>query len=396
MAMRILVRVADILGADALVEISSAHIDGCLYHGDGGVEFVETLVAGGGRVAVPTTLNVGALDLQHPELVHEEPHRVSMARRQMEAYLQLGCEPTWTCAPYQAGHRPEVGEQVAWGESNAVVFVNSVLGARTNRYGDYLDACCAIAGRAPRTGLHLEENRHATVVIDTSHLSEDLKRADAFFPVLGTWMGRVVGTEVPAIDGIPQSVTEDQLKALSAAASSTGAVGLFHVVGATPEAPDLMTALGGREPLRTIELTASQICEARDGLSTSQSKRIDSVAVGCPHFSPQEFAELERLVGESSLTVPFYVCTGRGVTEQLANQGRLTTLHSAGVKVITDTCVVVTAILPGTDGVLMTNSAKFAHYAPANTGYEVVFGTLADCVESARTGWVCRDETAWR
>ncbi|NNF11609.1 MAG: DUF521 domain-containing protein, partial [Gemmatimonadetes bacterium] len=143
MAMRIVVAAGELLGADRLVEISSAHIDGCLHHGDGGVEFAEALVAGGGQMAVPTTLNVGALDLLHPEVVRADSHKTEMARRQMDAYVAMGAQPTFTCAPYQVGHEPDVGAQVAWGESNAIAFVNSVLGARTERYGDFLDACCA-------------------------------------------------------------------------------------------------------------------------------------------------------------------------------------------------------------------------------------------------------------
>jgi len=152
LAMRIVVRMGEILGAWELVEITSAHIDGCLYHGDGGVEFAERLVELGGRVSVPATLNVGALDLLNPNRVRASDRRRAMALRQMKAYQALGCNPTWTCAPYQAGHRPAPGEHVAWGESNAVAFANSVLGARTNRYGDFMDICCAITGRAPRTG----------------------------------------------------------------------------------------------------------------------------------------------------------------------------------------------------------------------------------------------------
>ena len=162
MAMRIVAESARLLGAPRLIPIASAHIDGALYHGDSGTLFAEALVEGRRRVTVRATLNVGALDLTGCSRVRlEEPMR-SMARRMMEAYRTLGCEQSWTCAPYQAGHRPAFGSDVAWGESNAVVFCNSVLGARTNRYGDFLDIACAIAGRAPDYGLHQPENRRAT------------------------------------------------------------------------------------------------------------------------------------------------------------------------------------------------------------------------------------------
>jgi len=395
MAMRIVVAAARLLGAERLVEIGSAHIDGCLYHGDGGVAFAERLVEGGGRVRVPTTLNVGALDLLRPTRIQVDPARYAMARRLMAAYEALGCRPTWTCAPYQAGHRPALGEQVAWGESNAVAFANSVLGARTNCYGDFLDICCALVGRAPRVGLHLDENRRATVVVDTSALSPALKDTDAFYPVLGAWLGAEVGEAVAVIDGLPTALGEDRLKALGAAAASSGAVALFQVAGVTPEAPDLATALGGRPPERVVRLTPALVRAARDRLSTVTGECIDAVALGSPHFSLAEFAELERLAAGRRFRLPVYVCTGRGVVETLEREGRLAPLEAAGVQVIADTCVVVTPILPAAGGVLMTNSGKFAHYTPANTGYEVVYGSLADCVASAEAGRVLRDESLW-
>jgi predicted aconitase len=394
-AMRILTEAADLMGADRLVQISSAHIDGCLYHGDGGVEFAEMLAEDGNKVSVPTTLNVGALDLLHPGLVRTDPHRYEMARRQMAAYVKLGCQPTWTCAPYQAGHRPKLGEQVAWGESNAVAFVNSVLGARTNRYGDFLDACCALTGRAPMVGLHEPAGRWATLLVDARQVSPQLKRTDAFYPVFGTWFGAAVGEQVAVIEGLPADITEDQLKALGAAASSSGAVALFHVAGVTPEAPDVEAAGGGRRPETTIQVTTEDLRDVRDRLSTTTADRLDAVAVGSPHFSLQEFADLESLLEGRRFSVPFYVCTGRGVLQVLESQGRLPTLVASGIEFIVDTCVVVTPILPEKGGVLMTNSGKFAHYTPANTGYEVVYGSLADCVASALTGTVTRDESLW-
>lgn len=399
MAMRILAEMGRLLGADRLIPIASSHIDGCLYHGDSGVHFAERLVAGGGEVAVPTTLNVGALDLLHPKRVNAAPERREMMLRLMRAYEALGCKPTWTCSPYQAGHRPAAGTDVAWGESNAVAFCNSVLGARTNRYGDFLDICAAITGRAPRYGLHLPENRRARVVVDTSALSSALKNSDVFFPVLGHWLGAELGTTIAVIDGLPTDTSEDRLKALGAAAASSGAVGLFHVAGVTPEAPTVATALGDAEPERIIRLTPDMVRGARDRLSTITGEQIDAVALGSPHFSLDEVTELERRLAGRRATVPIYLCTGRHVVRVLEQDSRLKPLEDAGVTVVADTCVVVTPILPAAGSgtrVLMTNSGKFAHYGPANTGYEAIYGSLADCVESAIAGRVVRDEALWR
>ncbi|MHA6644196.1 aconitase X [Mesorhizobium sp. A623] len=388
MAMRIVAESARLLGAQRLIPIASAHIDGALYHGDSGTLFAERLVAGGAKVAVRATLNVGALDLMGCSKVRlEEPQR-GMARRMMEAYRKLGCEPSWTCAPYQAGHRPAQGSDVAWGESNAVVFCNSVLGARTNRYGDFLDIACAIAGHAPDYGLHRPENRRATLLFDVSGLPAAFLHSEIAWPILGSLYGREAGSAVGVVSGISRHPGEDALKAFGAAAASSGAVGLFHIAGVTPEAPDTDAALGGVEPETVIRVTVEMVAAARAALSTAvKPQAIDAVAIGSPHLSAAEFETLERRIAGRRLSVPFYACTGRHVLALLEQNGRRASLEASSVTIVADTCVVVTPILPVlTDGVLMTNSGKFAHYAPGNTGYFVLYGSLADCVESAVLG----------
>jgi predicted aconitase len=394
MAMRIVAEAARLLGAARLVPVTSAHIDGCLYHGESGLAFAERLVEGGGKVAVPTTLNVGALDLLHPGRVRFEPEVAAKARRLMAAYEALGCAPTWTCAPYQIGHRPRCGEHVAWGESNAVAFANSVLGARTNRLGDFLDIAAAIAGRAPYCGLHLDENRRATTVIDTASISPALKASDVFYPVLGTWLGAEVGAGVAAIAGLPRDASEDRLKALGAAAASSGAVALFHVVGVTPEAPTL-DAIAVPDA-RQIAVTPAMLREARDRLSTAAAATaVDAIAVGSPHLSLSELRALARLAEGRRFRLPFYACTGRTVLEAAEREGLGAPLRASGAELVVDTCVVVAPILPAGGGVLMTNSGKFAHYAPATTGFATLYGSLEDCVATAVAGRLTRDEAAW-
>jgi predicted aconitase len=388
MAMRIVAESAALLGAPRLIPIASAHIDGALYHGDSGTLFAERLVEGGAKVTVRSTLNVGALDLMGCSRVRlEEPAR-SMARRMMEAYRKLGCEQSWTCAPYQAGHRPALGSDVAWGESNAVVFCNSVLGARTNRYGDFLDIACAISGRAPDYGLHRADNRRARLVFDVSGLSASFLGSEIAWPVLGSLYGREVGNAVGVVTGISKHPGEDALKAFGAAAASSGAVGLFHIAGVTPEAPDAVSILAGDRPETVIRVTPDMAAKARAGLSTAaNSDAIDAVAVGSPHLSSDEFDALERLIDGRRLRVPIYACTGRHTLAALEQNGHRKALEASGVVIVADTCVVVTPILPELgNGVLMTNSGKFAQYAPGNTGYSVLYGSLADCVESAVIG----------
>ncbi len=388
MAMRIILGTARMLGAGDLVTIASAHIDGCLYHGDSGTHFVERLVAGGGRVRVPATLNVGALDLLHAGRVRLPPDQASMARRMMQAYVKLGCRQTWTCAPYQAGHRPRLGQDVAWGESNAVAFCNSALGARTNRYGDFLDICAAIIGRAPRTGLHLPENRLATLLVDAAGLPASLRNSDVFYPILGAWLGRAAGSAVAAISGLPR-VSEDRLKALGAAAASTGAVGLFHVIGTTPEAPDTATAFSGATPRETITLTGAMIEEARRQLSTvtlAPGDALDAVAIGSPHLSAAELRGLRARLAGRRCAILLYACTGRHALLEIEGDGTRAELERLGVTIVVDTCIVVAPILPAGSGVLMTDSGKFAQYTPPNTGFEVVFATSDECVETAVSG----------
>jgi predicted aconitase len=395
MAMRIVADAARLLGAPRLIPVASAHIDGALYHGDSGTLFAETLVRGGASVSIPATLNVGALDLHCGTRTRLSPHAYDMAKRLMLAHEDMGCQATWTCAPYQAGHRPATGTDVAWGESNAVVFCNSVLGARTNRYGDFLDICAAITGRAPDYGLHRPENRRATIQIDCSALPDRLIASDVAWPILGSWFGATIGSDIGVLTGLEAHATEDRLKAFGAAAASTGAVALFHIAGVTPEAHDLATACGQIPPDTVIHLTTDMLRGARSGLSTSRETRIDAIAIGSPHLSFAEFAALDRCLGDRRVAVPFYACTGRHAVRDLEAAGLRTSLENRGIRIVADTCVVVTPILDGFSGTLMTNSGKFAHYAPGNTGYATQYGSLADCVESAVTGTLVRDDALW-
>lgn len=388
MAMRIVADAARLLGAPRLIPIESAHIDGALYHGDSGTLFAERLVEDGAKLSVRATLNVGALDLTGCSRDRLPPHERTMARRMMDAYRALGCEPTWTCAPYQAGHRPAQGTDVAWGESNAVAFCNSVLGARTNRYGDFLDIACAIAGVAPDCGLHQEANRRATIAFDVAELGPSFLASEIAWPVLGSLFGREIGTDIGVVTGVTSHPGEDALKAFGAASASTGAVGLFHIAGVTPEARDPAAALGGAPPVHIIKVTPEMALDAQARLSTAERPdAIDAVAIGSPHLSPAEFAQLAALLAGRKLAVPFYACTGRHALTEIERRGLLEPLRASGVTVVADTCVVVTPMLPeNASGVLMTNSGKFAQYAPGNTGYAVLYGSLADCVESAIAG----------
>jgi predicted aconitase len=392
-AMKILAAFSDSVGAEALLDVSQAHVDGCLYHGQVSLDFVERLVATGGRVRVPTTLNVGSLDLIHPEIMLLHPDQQTPAKRLMKAHEELGCQPSFTCAPYQTLFRPAFGEQIAWGESNAIVFANSVIGARTNRYGDFIDLCCAITGRAPAWGLHLDENRRGDLLFRLTGFPPSLLPTDTLYVAVGLLVGARSGERVPVIEGLPRPRDEDQLKALGAAAASTGAVGLFHAAQITPEAPTLADALGGRTPEETISITAADVANALRSLSTApDGAPITAICLGTPHFSRDEWNRLLPLLRQIAPKngVPIYVNTGRATLMGLEKDGLLRGMDEFNLVVVADTCTYITAILKRLDGVVMTNSGKWAHYAPGNIGVQVAFGEMEDCIASAAAGRVVR------
>ena len=397
LAMRILVRMAPLYGADRLLPITKAHIDGCIYEGDAGLAFAERLARLGGRVRVPTSLNVISLDRARWRELGTPTEFAAKAARLGQAYLQMGATPTFTCAPYQTAAAPTFGEQIAWAESNAVAFANSVIGARTNRYGDYLDISCALAGRVPAAGLHLDEPRLGRVLIELCDLPPALTCRDDFYAVLGYLVGTLVDDEVPVITGLDAAPTEDQLKALAAAAASSGSVAMFHIVGITPEAPTLAGAFGGRQPIRRFVVGLDELRQARAALRTAIGERVDAVALGSPHCSLSECRQVAALVMGRRLApgVQFFLTTSRAVRDLLDRGGELATLAAFGANVTADTCVVVSPLIAPSARVLMTNSAKYAHYGPGILNVDVVFGSTEDCVASAVSGVVTIEDGPW-
>jgi len=393
MAMRIVVRLAEACGAEKLMDVTQAHIDGCGLLSQAGLEFAEALAAGGAKVAVPTTLNMGPLDLQNWRQFGVPEDFAAMAIRQGRAYHDMGCIPTWTCAPYQGYLTPRFGQQIAWGESNAVVYANSVLGARTNRYGDYMDICAAITARVPEQGLHLTDNRRGQFLVRLVGFQREQLRDETFYPAFGHLLGPLAGERIPVIEGLPPDASGDALKALGAAAASSGAIAMFHAVGLTPEAPSLAAAFHGGEPEETIEVRPADVQAAVADLSTARDgEALDAVLVGCPHFSFDEFRRLAELIRHQRGTsaVDFFVLTGTQSHALALRHGLLDVLAGFGAKVTLDTCMFHTPLLPPHARTIMTDSGKCAYYAPGELNVQVAFGSLADCVRSAVAGRVCR------
>jgi predicted aconitase len=397
MAMSIVVRMAEVAGARELLDITGAHIDSTVYIGEAGLEFAERLASLGAKVAVPTTLNVSGLDEHHWQEWSVPSDWARQAYRQMVAYQSMGTIPTWTCAPYQTEMRPTFGQQIAWGESNAIVFANSVLGARTERYPDLFDICCAITGRAPAIGLHLTEARAGQLLFRLSDIPQALQQSDDFYPVLGNLIGNVSLDKIPVIEGMEIHPDEDQLKSFGAAAASSGGVALFHMVGITPEARTLQEAFQGKTPIETVEVTVEALRESRRELTHTDSSQLHMVVLGSPHFSLREFGRLAPLLSgkRKHPDVKFLVTSSRAMTQLAQKAGFLETLAEFGAQITVDTCILTTPMLPAEIRNLMTNSAKFAYYAPGLLGKNIAFGSLEDCVNSAVAGEIVRDESRW-
>lgn len=388
MAMEVLVELAKSYGANKFIDIKQAHIDGCLFSttGEAGLEFAEKLATMGGKVRVPTTINVTSRDIKRWK-DFRVPEGFSMKSAAMEkAYLKLGCIPIWTCTPYQQGIIPRFGEHITWAESNAINFANSVLGARTARYGDFADICAALTGRTPYIEYHLTENRKGQFLF-RFHGLENREYSAAFYSAVGYLVGKVTGELVPVLQDIPAEITSDQLKALSAASASSGSVGLFHVVGVTPEAHSVEMAFHGKEPLQVANFSYDDVLEIARGL-TGKRKNVDLVAVGCPHFSYQEVVMTLELLKSRRIAggVQFWIHTNQNTEFLLKKMGIWKEIEKTGARITTDTCILNWPMDNWGFKILMTNSAKFAHYAPAQTGLEVIFGSLKTCVETAISG----------
>ena len=393
-AMAMLVRYGQAAGARSFVSVQSAHIDGCLYHGPSSIDFVQRFVSLGGRVRVPTTLNVAAVDVTHPDW-HCGPADLLDAQRQLtELHLQLGCKPTLTCAPYQRVIRPRVGEHIAWAESNAIVFANSVLGARTDRYGDFTDLCAALTGRVPLAGLHLDENRRPTLFIDTVSMQKAALPRDLYFAAVGYALGALVQGHVPLLWGLPPDTIEDELKSLGSAAASSGALALFHADGLTPEAANFtdlprMNSLAIRFITgEDLQQAVTRLCPLREG------EPVSAMCLGTPHYSMTEFQALNAAVAgrRAASGVETYVSTSREIAAAVDQDPQFAPLRDFGVKIVVDTCTYVAPVVRDASGAIVTTSAKYAHYGPGNLRRRVGLMTLQRCIRSAELGKVAPDD----
>ena len=382
-AMQIVLRMAQLQGAAQLIDITQAHIDGCIYTGPASLRFAQQLVEWGARVRVPTTLNSISVDQRRWRELGIDPVLGVPASALGDAYMAMGAQLSFTCAPYLLDSAPKAGEQIVWAESNAVVYANSVLGARTLKYPDYLDICIALTGRAPLIGCHLESQRKARLHVQVPQLA-DLD--DAFYPLLGYHIGALAGSHIPLVSGLEHHHPDrDDLKAFGAAFATTSAAPLFHIAGVTPEALNPAQVLD--QDLAVIKINVQDLLLSWQELNSARNSRVDVVSLGNPHFSLTEFAHLARLCQgrHRHPDVVLAITCGRAVLEQARNAGHIAVLEAFGVTLVTDTCwcMLGEPVIPPSARNLMTNSGKYAHYAPGLVGRKVHFASLAECVDAA-------------
>jgi predicted aconitase/predicted aconitase with swiveling domain len=397
MAMQIVLRMAELQGARRLIDVTQAHIDGCIYTGPASLRFAQQLVQWGAKVRVPTTLNSISVDQRRWRALGIDPLLGEPASALGDAYMAMGAQLSFTCAPYLLDSAPKAGEQIVWAESNAVVYANSVLGARTLKYPDYLDICIALTGRAPLIGCHLDAPRKARLRVELPQL---LELDDAFYPLLGYHIGALTGSRIPLVFGLEQHQPDlDDLKAFGAAFATTSAAPLFHIAGVTPEALDPAQVLEPDTPLPVATIRLEDLLVSWRELNSARDNHVDVVSLGNPHFSLGEFAQLARLCHERHKHphVVLAITCGRAVLEQARDAGHIAVIESFGATLVTDTCwcMLGEPVIPPPATTLMTNSGKYAHYAPGLVGRNVHFASLAECVDAACTATASGRLPSW-
>ncbi len=396
-AMEIVVALGTIYGAPRLVPVASAQVAGVSFKnlGEAGLSFLEEWADQGAQVRVPTTLNPAGIDTARWEVLGFPEQFARQQERVIHAYARMGIRTTCTCTPYSVGNRPSFGQHVAWAESSAVCFANSVLGARTNREGGPSALAAAICGRTAAYGLHLDHERRARFRVEVRCPLDTFSD----WGVLGYVVGRQVRSavpylalcgshhELPELDAHASGPGADPLKALGAGLAASGAVGLYHVEGITPEA-----RRGGVLAHDAEELVVDGLQGAYDALNGT-AQRVDLVSIGCPHASPWELIETARAVSGRRVRAALWITTARETRDQMADE--VAAIEAAGGQVVADTCMVVAPMEELGFRVLATNSAKMAAYAPSHSGLQVRLGDLRQCIEAAVTGLWPADSAHW-
>jgi predicted aconitase len=376
-AMEILTALGTIYGAERMVPIASVQISGVSYDnlGEAGLEFLSEMAAGGGRVRTLATLNPAGMDVENWQALGIEADFARDQQRVLDAYARMGVVTTCSCTPYLFGNLPHFGEHVAWAESSAVCYANSVLGARTNREGGPSALAAALTSRTPRYGLHLDENRRPGLTVQVEAALEGTRD----FGALGVAVGRAVEARkdkaIPYLRGVP-AATVDGLKSLCASIATFGGLALFHMEGITPES-GLHPA-----PDETLVVGRGDLDAAVRSLDASPGERPDFVSLGCPHLSLAEVQRVAQLLEGKRVRKTFWLATSRPVKRIADQMGYSAVIEAAGAVFAVDTCCVV-APIRGRFKVLATDSAKACYYAAARSGFRTRFLPFDEVVAEA-------------
>lgn len=366
--MDILTALGEIFGAKRLIDVGSVQIAGVSYSnlGDAGLEFLAEM-ARDGKVRVLTTLNPAGMDMENWKALGISEDFAEKQGLVIDAFKKMDIVTTCTCTPYLIGNLPRFGEHIAWAESSAVCFANSVLGARTNREGGPSALASALTGRTPEFGMHLDENRQAQVLVDVKANIKDITD----FGALGKVIGDRIKNKIPLIRGIKNARTEE-LKSFSASIATYGGTALFHMEGITPNRTKV--------PEERIEVSQEDIQKAKDDLNDADE--IDFVSLGCPHCTLKEIAEIARLLKGKKVKKEFWICTARPMKNMADQAGYTKTIEDAGAKFACDTCLAV-APLKGRFRGAATNSAKGVFYGRGHNGFKTKFKPLEECIRIA-------------
>ncbi len=390
-ALRLLVTLGEIYGAQRMIPVSSCHVGGRSYliSGEENIEWMKDLWQGGARFQVFTSTNPCSVDFELWREMGLPEQLVINQRRTDEVYLKMGAVPLGSCLPYQLGNLPLPGTHFAWGGSAGATFVNSVLGARGNREGSPSVVAAAITGVTPEYGLHLKENRYGQVLVDLSgldHRSLTLSQYSA----IGSYIGRTLVNKTPVIVGLPPYLNQDQIRFLISPMPTAGAISLCHLVGITPEAPTVEAALGGKKPEETIAVGIKELHSSFEKLTTTQKEDVDLVCFGCPHCSLSQIKDIAAFLDGQKIheNTRLWVATSSHIKRLAKEMGFVEIIERAGGLVITDLCVSPGApfhLIPGIKTVAI-NSARGAYFLPGACRVDVIFGDTQDCLRAAIQG----------
>jgi predicted aconitase len=386
-AMDSLVKMGDIFNAKKMIPIKSAHCSCTAYSVDGKdavLEFMRDIAKSNLKVKVPSTSQVISIDLERWK---EMNVKEELAKKQIELkeyHESIGISPTWTCSPYLVGNVPNKGDNVAWCESSAIIYANSILGARTNR------ECCqsalfsALTGRVAEYGYHLKDNRKGQLLVKVDIRLKELND----FGALGYYVGEIAGLKVPVFEGFQNNLSVEQLKALGSTLATTGGISLFHIVGLTPEASTFSEAFQGDKPEDVIHVGKEEINKVYEKINSTQRENIDFVYIGCPHATINELRDLSALLEGKLINknVKLWITTPRKIKKIAEREGIVSKIEKAGGLIVCDTCPVVSLELGFKPQVMVTNSVKQAHYARGVLNLEAIVCDLRKCVEVAMKG----------